>query len=241
MHPTLAQAFPAIAAQIDADRVLLARPIAEHTTCEWSEKEIILHCDDDATYQLLTTPSQAAYLRTAFSLPIHAMRHLPVDDDTPPIDPPINTAPAVNDVTPSSPPPSRTRTMLTLPQRAQLLAWVEAHRAEAATTPDATLATQASEDLLFSINASHVRTIRDALSIAKTKPEPRPELSLAELQARLNAHEQRLDDHALEATGMKATIAALHDRLRTLLTLHNYNAAPGCSIPELPPLSQSGQ
>ncbi len=217
MHSTLAQAFPSIAAQIDADRVLLARPIAEHTTCEWSEKEIILHCDDDATYQLLTTPSQSAYLRTAFSLPIHAMRHLPVDNDTPPIDPPVNTFPAVNDVTTSGPTPQRTRTMLTLPQRAQLLAWVEAHRADVATDPDTDLAMSAAAALGFPVNASHVRTVRTAAGIAKTKPEPLPKLSLADLQARLNAHEQHLDDHAIEATSMNATIQQLMKRVAQII------------------------
>lgn len=218
MHSTLAQAFPHIAAQIDAERVLLTRPIAEHTTCEWSEKEIILHCDDDATYQLLTTPSQSAYLRTAFSLPIHAMRHLPVDNDTPPIDPPVNTFPAVNDVTPvPETTPQRTRTMLTLPQRAQLLAWIEARLDRAATEPDNALAMSAAADLAFPIHASHVRSIRLSLSIAKAKPEPTPEITLADLQTRLNAHEQRLDDHAIEATSMNAAIQQLMKRMAQII------------------------
>ena len=258
MHPTHAQALPKLAAQIDTERPLIARAIADHTTIEINTdlEEITLHISDEASYELLTTTSQLTYLRQAFDE--HDFRSYTLRIERPRSGA-VNTVPAVNDVTPSSPPPSRTRTMLTLPQRAQLLAWVEAHRAEAATTPDATLATHASEDLLFSINASHVRTIRDALGIAKTKPEPTlPEgITLAELQKQLNTlradiavnhdatqknqldHAQRLDDYALEATGIKATIAALHERLRVVIAYLAENSH--ITIPQLPPLSQSGQ
>lgn len=215
MHPPLAQALPKLAAQIDTERPLIARAIADHTTVEINAdlEQITLHISDKASYELLTICSQHAYLRQAFD--DHGFRaySLSTSQETAP----VNPAPAVNDVTTSGPTPQRTRTMLTLPQRAQLLAWVEAHRADVATDPDTDLAMSAAAALGFPVNASHVRTVRTAAGIAKTKPEPLPELSLADLQARLNAHEQCLDDHAIEATSMNATIQQLMKRVAQII------------------------
>lgn len=210
MHPTLAQALPKLAAQIDTERPLIARAIADHTTVEINTdlEQITLHISDAASYELLTTTSQFSYLRQVFDE--HGFRAFRLNT----YNPPVKSVPAVNDVTPT---PQRTRTMLTLPQRAQLLAWVEAHRTEAATDPDTDLAAAAAAALGFPVNASHVRTVRTAAGIAKTKPEPLPELSLADLQARLNAHEQRLDDHAIEATSMNAVIQQLMKRVAQVI------------------------
>jgi len=236
MH-TLAQAFPHIAAKIDAERVLLARPIAEHTTCEWSDKEIILHCDDDATYQLLTTPSQAAYLREAFSLPIRAMRQLAPD-----------AQPATENSEPSTK-QKRTANTLTFLERQALQTWMS----QPATTEfvahesDTDAARQATKDhrLLFpdlTITPANIASMRKILRIEKVKPEkPAPlqlpdGLTLADLQARLQAHEERLDDLRVAGQGMTAAIAELHSRLHTLIALHNDTAIPGCSIPPLAPL-----
>lgn len=212
-HPTLAQALPKLAAQIDTERPLIARAIADHTTVEINTdlEQITLHISDDASSELLTTTSQFSYLRQVFDE--HGFRAFSLNT----YNPPVNPAPAVNDVTTSGPTPQRTRTMLTLPQRAQLLAWVEAHRADVATDPDTDLAMSAAAALGFPVNASHVRTVRTAAGIAKTKPEPLPELSLADLQARLNAHEQCLDDHAIEATSMNATIQQLMKRVAQII------------------------
>ncbi len=211
MHPPLAQALPKLAAQIDTERPLIARAIADHTTVEINAdlEQITLHISDKASYELLTICSQHAYLRQAFD--DHGFRaySLSTSQETAP----VNPAPAVNDVTTSGPTPQRTRTMLTLPQRAQLLAWIEARLDRAATEPDNALAMSAAADLAFPIHASHVRSIRLSLSIAKAKPEPTPEITLADLQARLNAHEQRLDDHAIEATSMNAAIQQLMKRM----------------------------
>lgn len=243
MNTTLAQAFPHIAAQIDAERVLLTRPIAEHTTCEWSEKEILLLCDDDATYQLLTTPSQAAYLRRTFSLPIHAMRNFPMPDA-----PQVNQPPTENSEPRTT---KRTANALTFHERKALENWMQQpdNTHLVAHESDTDAARQASKDLdPIHLTAANITSMRKLLGIEKIKPEkPQPlqlpeGLSLADLQARVQAHEERLDAMHVEATGMKATIAELHDRLKTLITLKNYNADPACCIPPLTDLPiQSGQ
>lgn len=262
MNTTLAQAFPHIAAQIDAERVLLTRPIAEHTTCEWSEKEILLLCDDDATYQLLTTPSQAAYLRRTFSLPIHAMRNFPMPDA-----PQVNQPPTENSEPRTT---KRTANALTFHERKALENWMQqpdnthlvAHESDADAARQATkdlqlifhedpkdpLAAQRQTFPDLTITAGNIASMRKLLGIEKVKPQkPQPlqlpeGLSLADLQARVQAHEERLDAMHVEATGMKATIAELHDRLKTLITLKNYNADPACCIPPLTDLPiQSGQ
>lgn len=227
MH-TLAQAFPHIAAQIDAERVLLARPIAEHTTCEWSDKEIILHCDDDATYQLLTTSSQSAYLREAFPLPIHAMRKLPTEPST------------KNEEQRTM--VKRTANALTFLERQALQAWMSKpdNTHFVAHESDTDAARQASKDLdPIHITAANIVSMRKLLGIEKVKPEkPAPlqfpdGLTRADLQARVQAHEERIDAMHIEATGMKATIAELHDRLQILITLKNYNADPAATIAPL--------
>lgn len=258
MNTTLAQAFPHIAAQIDAERVLLVRPIAEHTTCEWSEKEIILHCDDDATYQLLTTPSQAAYLRSTFSLPIHAMRKLPNTAE-----PQVNQPPTENSKPKTT---KRTANALTFMERDALRQWMqqpdnihlvahesdthaasEASRHFSQLTKPATTEGGDSEPAFpgLTITPANIASMRKLLGIEKVKPEkPQPlqlpeGLSLVDLQARVQAHEERLDAMHVQATGMKATIAELHDRLKTLITLKNYNADPACCIPPLSDLPVS--
>lgn len=81
----------------------------------------------------------------------------------------------------------------------------------------------AAADLAFPIHASHVRSIRLSLSIAKAKPEPLPELSLTDLQKQVTILH-------IDTAGMKDTIAELRARLRDVLEHLN-----------LPPLSQSGQ
>lgn len=239
MNTTLAQAFPHIVAQIDAERVLLARPIAEHTTCDWSEKEIILHCDDDATYQLLTTPSQAAYLRNTFSLPIHAVRKMPAAE-------PPATPPPTENSQPKT--PKRTANALTFLERQTLQQWMQQpdNTHFVAHESDADAARQATKDLdPTHITAANIASMRKLLNIEKFKPEkPQPfqlpeGVSLADLQARVQAHEERLDAMHVQATGMKATIAELHDRLKTLITLKNYNADPACCIPPLSDLPVS--
>ena len=235
MHPTLAQALPKLAAQIDTERPLIARAIADHVTIEINAdlEQITLHISDQSSYELLTTGSQHTYLRQAFDN--HGFRAYSLSTSQE-IDP-VNPVTTVNDVTTEQRATGiyntttgaavtslpRTRTILTLPQRAQLLTWVEAHRAEAATKPDTDLATSAAASLGFPVNASHVRTVRAAAGLAKTKPEPLPELSLTDLQKQVTILH-------IEAAGMKDTIAELRARLRDVLEHLN-----------LPPLSQSGQ
>jgi hypothetical protein len=263
MITTLAQAFPAIAAQIDAERVLLTRPIAEHTTCEWSDKEILLHCDDDATYQLLTTPSQSSYLRTAFALPIHAMRGLPAPEKDP-------ADPSPSSDLPSTEPKRRTANALNFLERDALRHWMlepeSTHLvAHGSDTEAATQASIALENAFAGlvITPGNIASMRKLLHIEKIKPEkPQPAqlpdgLTLADLQKQLHTlqtnqaitesatqanqldHAQQLEHLRVHATGMSATIAELHDRLRGVIAYlgeHSYIA-----IPPLSPLSsQSG-
>lgn len=264
MNTTLAQAFPHIAAQIDAERVLLARPIAEHTTCDWSEKEIILHCDDDATYQLLTTPSQSAYLRTTFSLPIHAMRKLPNEAELPLAHP-------------AQPPkPKRTANTLNFLERQALQKWMEkpdnAHFVAHESDVDA--ARQATQDLQLEfhddpkdpsnrvqthpdliITAGNIASMRRLLRIEKIKPEkPAPVLpegtTLADLQAQVTLLRSRVEHNTAEidalrasGTGADATIASLHHVLSTVVKYLNgcfHGDTEVAAVPELPPLHQSG-
>jgi len=289
MNTTLAQAFPAIAAQIDAERVLLTRPIAEHTTCEWSDKEILLHCEDDSTYQLLTTPSQSSYLRTAFALPIHAMRKLPAPA---PAKDPSDPSPSSDLPTPE--PRKRTANALNFLERDALRHWMlepeSTHLvAHGSDTEAATQASIALENAFTGlvITPGNVASMRKLLGIEKIKPEkPQPAqlpdgLTLADLQKqlhtlqtnqsiaeaaqqanqldqakRLSDHDSILKDHLellaarrlheggvdiaidelrVHATGMRATIAELHDRLRVVIDYlgeHSYIA-----IPPLSPLS----
>jgi hypothetical protein len=259
MNTTLAQAFPAIAAQIDAERVLLTRPIAEHTTCEWSDKEILLHCEDDSTYQLLTTPSQASYLRTAFSLPIYAMRQLPAPAKDP-------SDPSPSSDLPSTEPKRRTANALNFLERDALRHWMlepmSTHLvAHGSDTEAATQASIALENAFAGlvITPGNIASMRKLLGIEKIKPEkPQPAqlpdgLTLAELQQQILTlqtnhaitesatqanqldHARQLDLHAARATGMDATIAELHDRLRVVIAYlgeHSHIA-----IPPLSPLS----
>lgn len=260
---TLAQAFPAIAAQIDAERVLLTRPIAEHTTCEWSDKEILLHCDDDATYQLLTTPSQSSYLRTAFALPIHAMRKLPAAAGSPDDQPSTKNEE-------QTPAPKRTANALNFLERQALQKWMQEPESThlVAHGSDAEAATQASIALenAFAglvITPGNIASMRKLLHIEKIKPEkPQPAqlpdgLTLADLQKQLHTlqtnqaitesatqanqldHAQQLEHLRVHATGMSATIAELHDRLRSVIAYlgeHSYIAI----LPLSPLSSQSG-
>jgi hypothetical protein len=248
----LYSAFPGIAARIDTERVIIARAIAEHVTVSWDDHEITFSCEDAPTLELLQNPSQLHYLNEVTQE--HGFQTLIIEPgfvvpdredraaapDNPP--PPVNTVPPVNEVTLVGPvTPKQSRQMLNISQRSKLLTWLETNRALAELEPDTDLAVTASEALGFPLNASHIRTLRTHLGIAKVKPEPLPaDLSLADLQARLAAHEERLDNHAVQAAGMKATIAALHDRLRVVIARVNEGAVL-LAVADLPPLNQSGQ
>lgn len=229
MHPTLTAALPKLAAQIDTERPLIARAIAEHVTVDLQTEvfKIILHVSDAASHQLLSTQSQRDYLRQLFT-------------DYGLVDYAIEITHTVPSVSAPVPTPRTPRLMLTLPQRAKLLTWVQQHSDRAATDPDSDLATAAATDLEFPLHSSHIRSVRTSLGIAKVKPEPTPspipsDLSLADLQSRLNAHEERLDSLAISATGTQATISALHDRLSQII--HWLDRMSYTTIPELPPLS----
>lgn len=229
MHPTLTAALPKLAAQIDTERPLIARAIAEHGTVDLQTEvfKIILHVSDAASHQLLSTQSQRDYLRQLFT-------------DYGLVDYAIEITHTVPSVSAPVPTPRTPRLMLTLPQRAKLLTWVQQHSDRAATDPDSDLATAAATDLEFPLHSSHIRSVRTSLGIAKVKPEPTPspipsDLSLADLQSRLNAHEERLDSLAISATGTQATISALHDRLSQII--HWLDRMSYTTIPELPPLS----
>lgn len=226
-HPTLAAALPKLAAQIDTERPLIARAIADHVTIEINtvRDEITLHISDTSSYELLTTPSQINYLRQAFDQ--HGFNTYSLNTANPQ---PDNPVPPVNDVTPTEPP--QKRLMLTLPQRAQLMAWLESHRDRAATDPDSALATSAAAALAFPLNASHVRSVRLTLKIEKTKPELLPEINLAELQKRIESLEdtprneigvfrlnqalihKTLDTLALEAARTRSVIQQLKTKIR---------------------------
>lgn len=229
MHPTLTAALPKLAAQIDTERPLIARAIAEHVTVDLQTEvfKIILHVSDAASHQLLSTQNQRDYLRQLFT-------------DYGLVDYAIEITHTVPSVSAPVPTPRTPRLMLTLPQRAKLLTWVQQHSDRAATDPDSDLATAAATDLEFPLHSSHIRSVRTSLGIAKVKPEPTPspipsDLSLADLQSRLNAHEERLDSLAISATGTQATISALHDRLSQII--HWLDRMSYTTIPELPPLS----
>jgi hypothetical protein len=252
-HPTLAQALPKLAAQIDTERPLIARAIADHVTVDLQTEifKVVLHVSDPGSFQLLETTSQWTYLRDLFTAHGFGDYVLELTHASPP---PVNTVPPVNEVPPSpsittapSPTPKPPRQMLNITQRSKLLTWLETNRALAELEPDNDLAITAYQALGFLINASHIRTLRTHLGIAKIKPEPLPaDLSLADLQARLAAHEERLAAHAVQAAGMKATIAALHDRLRGIIAHLNADARFNGSadveiVADLPPLNQSGQ
>lgn len=244
MHPTLTAALPKLAAQIDTERPLIARAIAEHVTVDLQTEvfKIILHVSDAASHQLLSTQSQRDYLRqlfTDYGLVDYAIEITHTVPSVPSV-PSVESVPSVPSVSAPVPTPRTPRLMLTLPQRAKLLTWVQQHSDRAATDPDSDLATAAATDLEFPLHSSHIRSVRTSLGIAKVKPEPTPspipsDLSLADLQSRLNAHEERLDSLAISATGTQATISALHDRLSQII--HWLDRMSYTTIPELPPLS----
>jgi hypothetical protein len=211
MHPTIAAALPKLAAQIDTERPLIARAIADYVTVEINAatEEVTLHVSDEASYDLLTTISQRTYLRQAFD-DHHFLAY------TLRIERPRPTAPKPAAEPPASPTPPRC--ILDLRQRAALLTWLEARPNLCATLTDNQLAADATAELGFPIGTTNIRTIRvHELGIAKAKaepPAPPSDISLAVLQAAVDRHSLQLD--AIQGINLAEVLTNLRDSLHAL-------------------------
>ncbi len=236
-RPTLAAAFPKQAAQIDTERPLIARAIAEHVTVSWNDtQELVLHCDDDPSHQLLITPSQYQYLRTVF--PTFASLAVVLA-----LAPNIITPELVLDACEKERQASREkaapRNQLAMEQVLALGNWLAqpANTKLAADDTDPVVAAAATEALKFTVTVPNIVRARKALNIQKTKPAtPDPQTDLVELARRVSILEtdgQNLNDLArrlirlevdqpmeittlsrtfrIQTDGINATIAALRD------------------------------
>lgn len=241
-HPRLATILPAIAAEIDVERPMLSPlfatsigvQIAEDTHTVW------LHCADESTHSFLSIPTQIEGVRAAFAN--HGFRDYHINIH------PVTWSDTSETSAPSDKPQKRTSNALTFLERQALQQWMQQpdNTYLVAHESDADAARQATKDLdPTHITVANIASMRKLLGIEKIKPEKpqSPQLpegvTLASLQSWIDQHCDELAELRVEATGMKATIAELHDRLKTLITLKNYNADPACCIPPLSDLPVS--
>lgn len=268
MH-TLVQAFPHIAAQIDAARPILAQAIPHLHVATIEDNKVVLVCNDPPTSELLSSSSQGSYFaalfNTHFGRPISLeLNHLPpgtqLEDfivcKSPPLHP--STTPPAS--------PKRTANALTFRERQALQTWMSQpdNTHFVAHESDTDAARQATQDLRLivkgvdgdykpvfpdlTITPANIGSMRKLLGIEKVKPEkPAPlqlpdGLTLADLQARIQAHEERLDDLRVQAAGIKDLINMLHKHLKEVIE-HVQTLTPGVyTLHALPPLpSQPGQ
>lgn len=216
-RPTLAAAFPKQAAQIDTERPLIARAIADHVTVSWTDtNELVLHCDDDPSHQLLSTPSQYQYLRTVFSqFAILAVTLAP--SITPEL-----VLDACEKERQASREKAAPRNQLAMEQVLALGNWLaQPENTKLATDDtDPVVAAAATQALKFTVTVPNIVRARKALNIQKTKPAaPDPQTDLVELSRRVSRLEvdnpQEImvlrQNFRVELTGINATITALRD------------------------------
>ncbi len=246
--PTLTQAFPAIAARIDADRPILAHAIPHLRVASIEDNKVVLVCNDPPTSELLSSSSQGSYFAELFNnhygRPITLeLNHLPPGCELTEF-----TGTRVEGFNPAPSPtaPKRTSNALTFHERKALESWMQQpdNTHFVANESDADAARQASKALdPVHVTAANIASMRKLLGIEKIKPEKPaplpPELNLSCVQGWINQHSDDLAELRVQATGMKATIAELHNRLKTVIELHNQTATPGCCIPPLSDLPVS--
>ena len=219
-RPTLAAAFPKQAAQIDTERPLISRAIAEHVTVSWTDThELVLHCDDEPSHQLLTTSSQFQYLRSVFYeftglavvlalAPNHITPELVLD--------------ACEKERQASRDKAAPRNQLAMEQVLALGNWLAqpANTKLATDDTDPVVAAAATQALNFTVTVPNIVRARKALNIQKAKPAaPDPQTDLVELARRVSRLEvdnpQEImvlrQNLRVEVNGINATITALRD------------------------------
>lgn len=244
LHPRLSSILPSLAAQIDTERPLLARAFAEFITVEipadGPEGPIQLHCADKETFDLLQIPSQKAAIQDAFNT--HGFLGYTI----------LCTKPETQLATGIRRLSKRTANALTFLERDALRQWMQlpdpfhyvAHKSDA---DAARFASGALSPL--TITSGNIASMRKLLGIEKVKPEkPQPAqlpdgLTLSDLQSRLQAHEERLDDLRVQGTGMQATLADFHRCLSVIVAHINTSVTPLDPVrgPGWMPSSPSGQ
>lgn len=232
------EALPHLAALIDDERPLISAALLDLRVTEIGDS--IVHADvtTQHSYDILTTQSQHDYLNAALTKHWGKPSSLFLTLNLP-SEPPLSPLPPVpNDK------PKRTANTLTFSKRNQLQSWmtIAENTTYVANESDVLAAGKAIGDLQMDITPGNIKSMRQLLGIEKVKPTPTtpilPEgLTLADLQARLQAHEKRLDaltgttaglqgivpDLRVRADGMQATIADLH---RVLSRVIAYLAEP---------------
>lgn len=199
--PSLLSAFPKAAAIIDEQRPLIARAIADHVTVDWDDTSLTIHCDDESTFQLLTTEHQSRFLTDLFKAEcaFQTVHILPPQSTEPDL-----FKPAAE---------TTKRNTLSIVERAKLLTWLDENRALCPVNSDAELAPIAAEKLGFTVSPSNIRTIREALKIPRCAPPP-PDTDLAALAAKVAEHDIQLGP--LKANSLPAMLTALRDTIHRL-------------------------
>lgn len=225
-------ALPGLATKIEDERPLIASALLDIRVTRIDDT--VLHCavSDPHSYEILTSPRQWDYLNKTLSA--HFGRDSTFDFT-------LNL-----NGSQLPPTPRRTANTLTYHERKALENWMQQpdNALFVAHESDADAARQASKDLTPTIiTPGNIGSMRKLLGLEKAKPEkPQPPalpegLTLADLQARVQDHEERIDAMHVHATGMKATLAELHRALHLVIATLDEKAR--VSIPQPLPLSES--
>lgn len=214
--PTLAQAFPRLAAQIDTERPLIARAIADHVTVEWEAEHIRFYVSDASSFQLLSTSAQHSYLIALCSTIGFDLR---IFDNSSP-----QPTPETKHQEPETTLPRRYNT-LTFQERMKLQSWMQEpdNTHFVAHESDTDAARQASKDLdPIHITSANIGSMRKILRIEKVKPEKPatpalPGIDLITLTARVEVLETQ--HAALVASNGPEIIAQLRRLLDELTSV----------------------
>lgn len=257
MKPTpFTTAFPQLAAEIDAARPLISAALLDIRVTDIGDFTVNADVITQHSYDILTRQTQFDYLNQALST--HWQKtagfFFKFQPETAPVNPDIVTPALASAI--AQEPVKRTSNALTFLERQLLQHWMQQpdNAAYVAKESDASAAGKATLDIaeakpsecpLF-ITAGNIQSMRKLLGIEKIKLTKAPEspeliqIPLADLQARLSVHEERLDTLTVQGTGMQATIADLHRVLTEIIKCLSTPSDTVCPpLPAIAPLALS--
>ena len=240
----LSHAFPHLTAEIDAERPLISSTLLDVVVTEIRNTAIVVQVTNQHSFDLLTRPSQAAYLDHALSvhfgrpgcsfiftrpelttpeqdmgeMPRPASEHV-VHASACSGETTVNHRQPPSTALPSTPPPSA-RNTLHFTERSLLSDWMKRpeNAAYVAKNTDATAAGKATHDLNFDISIGNIIGMRNTLGIEKFKPEkPAPlpgEFALIDLIAL----QRRCDALGLETQNLRIEANTTRGAFNQLLT-----------------------